>query len=83
MMQERRMENRQPVAGGTATVSPSDDELKMIEFLATGRSVKEIAISTGRHPNTVYDRLSRLRGRFGLHNDVELVAYAIRQRWIH
>jgi DNA-binding NarL/FixJ family response regulator len=76
------MQNRQLTASLERTIPPSGDELMMIEFLATGLSVKEIATSTGRHPNTIYDRLSQLRGRFGLRNDVELVAYAIRERWI-
>lgn len=76
------MEKRHQLARNGQTDSPGEDDLKLVAFLATGRSVKEIAISTGRHPNTIYEHLSRLRGRFGLRTDVELVAVAIRERWI-
>jgi DNA-binding NarL/FixJ family response regulator len=66
----------------TCSDSVSDDEVALIAYLASGRSVKEIATTTGRHPNTVYHRLSRVRSRFGVHTDAELIAFAIRRRWI-
>jgi DNA-binding NarL/FixJ family response regulator len=55
----------------------SDREFQVMQMLAAGKSVKEIAADLALSPKTVSTFHTRLMGKLRLQNDVELVRYAL------
>jgi two-component system invasion response regulator UvrY len=58
----------------------SDRELQVMNLIAGGRSVKEIAAELSLSEKTVFTYRERLRAKLGVRNDVELARYALRHR---
>ncbi|WP_406172225.1 LuxR C-terminal-related transcriptional regulator [Streptomyces sp. NBC_00996] len=59
-----------------------DIELQMVQLVASGASVQEIADACRISRDTAKVRLKRLRDRAGAENDVHLVAQGWRYGWI-
>lgn len=55
----------------------SDREYAVLQLLVTGKSIKEIADELSLSPKTVSTFHSRIWEKLRLHNDVELICYAI------
>ncbi|WP_406336323.1 helix-turn-helix transcriptional regulator [Streptomyces zaomyceticus] len=61
---------------------PEDHELQMVQLVASGASVQEIADACRISRDTARFRLKRFRDRTGAKNDVHLVAQGWRYGWI-
>ena len=48
-------------------------ESEVVVMLSLGRSVREIAVTTGRRPGTVHDLIKRANKRLGISRQVDLV----------
>lgn len=65
-----------------ARVSPSDDEVEVMRFIAAGLKDRAIARRLGVSIVTVRRRASRFRERVGARNRSEAVAIAAAHGWI-
>ncbi|HEY8446880.1 MAG TPA: helix-turn-helix transcriptional regulator [Thermomicrobiales bacterium] len=52
-------------------------EREVVQLLAEGHSVNEIAELLNRHPSTIYEHLYRVRERLNLKNDAQIGVYAV------
>ena len=55
----------------------SDREFQVMQMLVAGKCVKEVAADLALSPKTVSTFRTRLMGKLGLRNDVELARYAM------
>lgn len=60
----------------------SQRELQVLRLIASGESVKEIALRLHLSGKTVFTYRDRLRDKLGLKNDVEIARYALRHRLV-
>lgn len=72
--------------GGASDVPPhtklSDREYELLLFLGSGKSVREIAEELTLSINTVNSYRSRLLSKMGLHNNAEVIHYALRHNLV-
>lgn len=57
----------------------TEDETRVLEFLAWGGSSKEIAAGLRISPETVRRRVQSILRKLGVHSRLEAVAYALRR----
>lgn len=62
--------------------SLSDREYQVFRLLARGKSITEIARELGLSPKTISTNRSRLLAKMRLHNNAELVVYAVRHNLV-
>jgi two-component system invasion response regulator UvrY len=60
----------------------SDREFAVMQMIATGRSVKEIAGSLSLSPKTVFTYRARLLAKLRVKSDVEVARYALQHRLV-
>lgn len=59
------------------TLSPQ--ERRVLQFIAQGRSSKEIAVTMGRSVNTIHAHRKNLMAKLGIHKQTDLVRFAIKE----
>ena len=69
-------------AARRAPKPPSDAERPVLEGIAAGRSAKEVGDQLRLSPRTIEGHLSRMRTRYGSTTTAQLVALAVRERWV-
>ena len=57
----------------------TDREKEVLQLLAEGRSIKEVAIQLGIGLSTVETHRANLMQKLSLHNTAEIVLYAVRK----
>ena len=67
-----------PPKRGAAGVALTQQERKVLQFIAEGQSTKEIAALLGVSFNTVHSHRSHVMAKLGLHKQSDLVHYAIK-----
>jgi DNA-binding NarL/FixJ family response regulator len=60
----------------------TDRQIDVLQLLAEGRSMKEVASVLNLTTRTVAFHKYRLMNGLGLHNDAEIVQYAVRRRML-
>jgi DNA-binding NarL/FixJ family response regulator len=71
-----------PPVGAAERIGLTADEVGWIDDLARNRSVARIAADAGVSERTMYRRLDHLFHRIGVHNRIEAVAWATRNRYL-
>ncbi|HEX5467315.1 MAG TPA: LuxR C-terminal-related transcriptional regulator, partial [Candidatus Limnocylindrales bacterium] len=69
-------------ADSAAARTPSEQELRLLELVASGASNAEIAGELGIPAKTVESRLHRLFGRYDVLSRTELASFAAQQGWL-
>lgn len=59
-----------------------DTNRRIVQGLANGQTYEEIARALPMHRQTLYSRVQRLRATLGAENNEQLVAIALRARYI-
>jgi two-component system, NarL family, response regulator NreC len=67
--------------GGTVTLTPREKEV--LQLIAEGHSNKEIARALGRSANTVHVHRNSIMQKLDIHNQAELVRYALKEGISH
>jgi two-component system response regulator NreC len=57
-------------------------QLEVLALVARGFTNQRVAVELGLSPRTVDRHLENMMRRLGMHTRVELVSYALRERWI-
>ena len=79
---ERLADNLEGSGDGLQHEQLSDREFEVMKLIATGRSVKEIALELSLGEKTVFTYRTRLLQKLALNSDVEVARYALRHRLV-
>ena len=79
---ERLADNLEGSVDGLQHEQLSDREFEVMKLIATGRSVKEIALELSLGEKTVFTYRTRLLQKLALNSDVEVARYALRHRLV-
>ena len=71
--------NRIPAADGSYQNGLTDRERQMLQMLAEGQSVKQIALQLHINPKTADANRRQIMNKLGIYNIAELTKYAIRE----
>jgi DNA-binding NarL/FixJ family response regulator len=72
------MEKKGPRKRGATAVALTEQERRVLQLIAEGRSSKEVASELGLSFNTVHTHRSHLMAKLSLHKQSDLVRYAIK-----
>jgi DNA-binding NarL/FixJ family response regulator len=73
----------QSVRGDTAAqphMQLSDRELQVLRMIAGGQSISDIAHELSLSPKTISTHKTRILEKLGMHNQAELIRYAIEHK---